>query len=74
MCFFSNEKVRSETLKQISHHITLDRTVPHPVSKLITTKGTGFALTGLLKHTALERGVSTEHSQASGSKEEREKG
>lgn len=53
MCFFSNEKVRSETLKQISHHITLDRNVPHPVSKQITTKGNGFALTGLLKHTAL---------------------
>lgn len=53
MCLFSNEDMFSEALKQISHHVVLVRIVPHPVSKLITKRGSGFALMGLLKHVVL---------------------
>lgn len=41
--FFSNEDMFSEALKQISHHVILVRIVPHPVSKLITKRGSGLA-------------------------------
>lgn len=49
MCFFLNEKIIPEALRQTSHHVILVRIVPSPVSKLTATQGGGFALPGVLK-------------------------
>ena len=61
-----------KALKQISPPSLFVRIMPHPVSKLATNKGNGFALISLPKHVVLLGRVSREQNQASASKGDRD--